>query len=152
MWMVLACSCFHYCPNVFEGLKVPSLPPLAYKRIDAPTCLRSTGISRTGWHPAFVPAAVECGTDGSLHRTRRPSRTHCSYTLSIHCYSNADPQRSTRPDPTRLDLTPPPHSPTLRSRRPLNSHQTRRRARRALDPPRPWLRPLHREGSLGPSG
>jgi branched-chain amino acid aminotransferase len=28
-----ACSCFHYCPNVFEGLKVPSLPPLAYQRI-----------------------------------------------------------------------------------------------------------------------
>lgn len=57
-----ACSCFHYCPNVFEGLKV--VPLLAHepgKNSDVPT-----GISRTGWYPAFVPAAAEHGTDGAL--------------------------------------------------------------------------------------
>src|ERR1700730_8833027 len=73
-----ACSCFHYCPNVFEGLKVPSLVP-HHSRTNGSTrlmCLRHTGISRTGWHPAFVPAATEYGTYGSLCHTRRPSRTH----------------------------------------------------------------------------
>ena len=60
-----ACSCFHYCPNVFEGLKVVPHSHIAMKKSNVPMP-RLTGISRTGWYPAFVPAAVEHGTDGAL--------------------------------------------------------------------------------------
>ena len=120
-----ACSCFHYCPNVFEGLKVrrwlPTRVPTDQRSINILTRLRLTGISRTGWHPAFVPAATEHGTDGSLRRTRRPSRTHLPHALPFHHYSNADTQHSTRR----------PASLAPRRRRSLNAHQTPCRARRA---------------------
>ena len=94
-----------------EGTVAGSLPT---QRINVLMRLCPTGISRTGWHPSFVPAATEHGTDGSLHRTRRPSRTHRPHALSFHRNADTPPRstRTTRPDPIRSDPTHPLTSPS----------------------------------------
>jgi hypothetical protein len=56
-----ACSCFQYCPSVFEGMKVclPASTLRAYVQL-------SIGIPWTRRRAAFISTKVEYGADGAF--------------------------------------------------------------------------------------
>lgn len=67
-------SCFQYCPNVFEGMKVRSEVPYTFIQCSLSFLAVTTGVRWSRWRASIVQAAEEHGAVDSVRRSSCPSR------------------------------------------------------------------------------